>query len=166
MKHLFEQLEELVSQKTVHYGQLIDLMNEEWRCIGGNHVEKLETLLEKKRLLLDTIQQLNLKREQVVREIAGIHGLEPHQISLKDIIRIKDNHRAQRLAHYRRLLRSQIDTINRMNQTNRKLVRQSSRTVKDSIEFLVQPTGNHSPYSSRGDLDDVPLEGRMVSTSA
>ena len=166
MKHLFEQLEELVSQKTVHYGQLIDLMNEEWRYIGGNHVEKLETLLEKKRLLLDTIQQLNLKREQVVREIAGIHGLEPHQISLKDIIRIKDNHRAQRLAHYRRLLRSQIDTINRMNQTNRKLVRQSSRTVKDSIEFLVQPTGNHSPYSSRGNLDDVPLEGRMVSTSA
>ena len=42
MTQLYEQLEDLVQKKTVYYGQLIDLMNEEWRCIGENALEKLE----------------------------------------------------------------------------------------------------------------------------
>jgi len=166
MKQLYEQLENLVQQKTIYYAQLIDLMNEEWRCIGENALEKLEIMLQRKEALLGTLQQLNGLREQVVREIAQTHGMDPHQVSLKDIIRFKDNSQAPRLAHYRRILRSQINIINRMNQANRKLIRQSSRTVKETIDFLVQPAGSPSPYSARGDLDDVPIEGRMVSTSA
>ncbi len=166
MSDSFEQLNYLVEKKTVFYGQLIDILNEEWRHIGENSLEKLEALLTRKETLLITIQELNLQREQVVREIAGASNLSPENITLKDIISIPGNSFKSKLQHFRRVLRSQIDTINRMNLANRKLVRQSARTVKESIEFLVEPGPQHSPYNTRGDLPDAPLEGRMVRTSA
>lgn len=166
MSNSFEQLNHLVEKKTVFYGQLIDILNEEWRHIGENSLEKLEALLTRKETLLITIQELNLQREQVVREIAAASSSIPENITLKDIIAIPDNPFKSRLQHFRRVLRSQIDTINRMNLANRKLVRQSARTVKESIEFLVEPGPQYTPYNTRGDLPDAPLEGRMVRTSA
>lgn len=166
MNDSFEQLDHLVEQKTVFYGQLIDILNEEWRHIGENSLEMLETLLARKETLLITIQELNIKREQVVRDIAVSHGFNSENITLKDIISIPENRFKSRLQHFRRVLRSQIDTINRMNLANRKLVRQSARTVKESIEYLVEPGPQYTPYNTRGDVADAPLEGRMVRTSA
>lgn len=167
MNELFEHLDRLVEQKTVHYGQLIDLLNEEWRHIGGNDLEKLEALLERKEALLITIQDINIQREQVVRAIGEQFGIDPSNLTLKEIIRLPGNDHRSRLQHFRRILRSQIDTINRMNQANRKLVRQSARTVKESIDYLVDPSPQQfSPYNPKGDMTDVPLEGRMVRTSA
>ena len=167
MMELFEQLDRLVEKKTVHYGQLIDLLNEEWRHIGDSDLEKLEALLVRKEALLITIHEINLQREQVVRAIGEQFEIDPVSLTLKEIIRLPGNTHRTRLQHFRRVLRSQIDTINRMNQTNRKLVRQSARTVKESIDYLVEPEPpQFSPYNPKGDVADVPLEGRMVRTSA
>ncbi len=166
MSNHFEHLSHLVEKKTVYYGQLIDLMNEEWRRIGENDLEKLEELLQRKHDLLLTIEQLNQEREQVVQGIAVAHSLAPEGLTLKEIIGLPGNTHKSRLQHFRRTLRSQIDTINKMSQTNRKLIRQSSRTVKESIDYLVEPGPQYTPYDTRGDLPDAPLEGRMVRTSA
>ncbi len=166
MSDSFEQLDDLVEKKTVYYGQLIDILNEEWRHIGENSLDMLESLLTRKETLLITIQELNLQREQVVHEIANQFGLVPEDITLKDIISLPGNPFKSRLQHFRRVLRSQIDSINRTNQANRKLVRQSARTVKESIEYLVEPGPQYTPYNTRGDLADAPLEGHMVRTSA
>ncbi len=166
MSDNFQQLDYLVEKKTVYYGQLIDILNEEWRHIGENSLDHLETLLARKETLLITIQELNIQREQVVRQIATEYNLNQDNITLKEIISIPDNPHKSRLQHFRRVLRSQIDSINRINQANRKLVRQSARTVKESIEYLVETGPQYTPYNPKGDLADAPLEGRMVRTSA
>ena len=87
MMELFEQLDRLVEKKTVHYGQLIDLLNEEWRHIGDSDLEKLEALLVRKEALLITIHEINLQREQVVRAIGEQFEIDPVSLTLKEIIR-------------------------------------------------------------------------------
>jgi flagellar biosynthesis/type III secretory pathway chaperone len=166
MTQLFEQLDKIVEQKTVLYGQFIDLLGEEWRRIAEDSLEKLELILERKASLMMTIENLNMQREQTVAQIAVLYGLDSNALTLKEIIRLQGNPQKHRLAHHRRVLRGQIDTINRMNQANRKLVRQSSQAVKKSIDYLTQPKAQPTPYSSQGNLDEAPMEGRMVSTSA
>ncbi|MFQ5483008.1 MAG: flagellar protein FlgN [Nitrospinaceae bacterium] len=166
MKALYGELEGLIQQKSVLYGRFIDLLGEEWRSLSENSLDKMESLLKHKETLLLSIQELNVHRENVVRSIAEAHGRPPEELTLKDIIRLPGNPSAHRLAHHRRVLRSQIDTLNRMNQANRRLIRQTKRTTQQTLEHLLQPGGISSPYGANGDLAAAPMEGRMVRTSA
>jgi flagellar biosynthesis/type III secretory pathway chaperone len=164
MENTYKVLDELLARKTRLYSVFIDVLKDEWSCVSGYSLERLEQLLEKKEELMGKIQKLNDLREKLVMEIATRKNIPHHEITLKQIVEFPDNIWSKRMSIHREKLREQIETINELNLANRNLINRSAHSNKKSMTWLYQVDAAYTPYHANGQVSDVQLASRMVST--
>lgn len=161
----YRQLDATILKKTVLYGQFIDLLKEEWKQITQFALEKLEKIVERKEALVLEIEQVNQVREHYVAAIAHAKGLDPRNVTLRDIIQMEDNPFARNMAGTRKVLKEQINMLNLQNQDNKNLLRRSAQGVKQSIEHIYPGEKTEGPYHSNGQMNERPLASGVVSMS-
>ncbi len=166
MENSYKILDELLLKKTQLYTKFIDLLKEEWTAVTQYMLERLEEILEKKEVLVEEIQKINVMREKVVQTIAGKQNIPVNEITLNKIIELKENLWSERMQLHREKLREQIELINELNLTNRNLINRSAMTAKKSVTWLYQVDASYSPYHANGQIADPKFESRMVSTDA
>jgi flagellar biosynthesis/type III secretory pathway chaperone len=166
MSDLYHTLDEVLVQKISLYGDLIEVMKEEWTSISEYSREKLEDALERKSLLLAKVHELNYKREEIVQAFAQNLGQTQSEVTLKTIIGLKDNPWGSRMTACREKIREQINTINQMNSDNKQLIGRSSLAMKKSMSWLYELDMAYTPYYSNGQISEPAMQSRVVNTDA
>ena len=164
MSNVYLTLDEVLVQKIALYGEIIEVMNEEWRSISEYSRERLEKALERKESLLVKVHELNQKREEMVGAFAQKLGQSSSEVTLKTIIGMKGNLWGKQMAAHRHKIREQIQTINEMNLSNKQLINRSSLAMKQSMSWLYEVDTNYTPYYSNGQLSEPAMESRVVNT--
>lgn len=164
MSNVYLTLDEVLVQKIALYGEIIEVMNEEWRSISEYSRERLEKALERKESLLVKVHELNQKREEMVGAFAQKLGQSSSEVTLKTIIGMKGNLWGKQMAAHRHQIREQIQTINEINLSNKQLINRSSLAMKQSMSWLYEVDTNYTPYYSNGQLGEPAMESRVVNT--
>ena len=164
MSNAYLALDEVLVQKITLYGEIIEVMNEEWQSISEYSREGLEKALERKESLLVKVHGLNQKREEMVLTFAEKLGQPPSEVTLKTIIGMKANQWRKQMAAHRDTIREQIQTINDKNLSNKQLINRSSLAIKQSMSWLYEVDMNYTPYYSNGQLSEPAMESRVVNT--
>jgi flagellar biosynthesis/type III secretory pathway chaperone len=164
MSNAYLALDEVLVQKITLYGEIIEVMNEEWQSISEYSREGLEKALERKESLLVKVHGLNHKREEMVLTFAEKLGQPPSEVTLKTIIGMKANQWRKQMAAHRDTIREQIQTINDKNLSNKQLINRSSLAIKQSMSWLYEVDTNYTPYYSNGQLSEPAMESRVVNT--
>ena len=164
MSNVYLTLDEVLVQKIALYGEIIEVMNEEWKSISEYSRERLEEALVRKESLLVQVHELNQKREEMVGTFAQKLGQSPSEVTLKTIIGMKGNLWGKQMAAHRDKIREQIQTINEINLSNKKLINRSSLAMKQSMSWLYEVDSNYTPYYSNGQLSEPAMESRVVNT--
>jgi len=166
MSELYQKLDEVLVQKIGLYDELIGVMQEERTSISEYSRENLESVLERKSLLLARVHELNHKREEIVQAFAVNLGQQQSEVTLKTIIGLKENPWGRRMATCREKIRQQINTINQMNLDNKQLINRSSQTMKKSMSWLYELDMAYTPYYSNGQISEPTMGSRVVNTDA
>ena len=164
MSDLYHTLDDVLILKIKLYGEIIEVMNEEWNSITDYSRERLESALERKELLLAKVHELNLKREDIVRTFAEKLGRPQTEVTLKTIIDLKDNLFGTRMSDHRETIRGQIKTINELNASNKQLINRSALAMKQSMSWLYEVDTDYTPYYANGQLSEPAMESRVVNT--
>ena len=164
MSNAYLALDEILVQKISLYGEIIEVMNEEWQSISEYSRERLEKALERKESLLVKVHELNQKREEMVQRFAQQLGKFPSEVTLKTIIEIQGNLLGKQMAAHREKIREQIEMINEKNLSNKQLINRSSLAMKQSMSWLYEVDTNYTPYYSNGQLSEPAMESRVVNT--
>jgi flagellar biosynthesis/type III secretory pathway chaperone len=164
MSNVYLALDEVLVQKISLYGEIIEVMNEEWQSISEYSRERLEKALERKELLLVEVHGLNQKREEIVQRFAQQLGKFPSEVTLKTIIEMQGNLLGKQMAAHREKIREQIETITEKNLSNKQLINRSSLAMKQSMSWLYEVDMNYTPYYSNGQLSEPAMESRVVNT--
>ncbi|MFQ5672645.1 MAG: flagellar protein FlgN [Nitrospinales bacterium] len=165
MTRLYKLLVSQMRQKIALYNELIPLFQEEWDSIVDYSLDEVRAVLKKKEILALKMQMLEENRLKVVAEIANHLGVDPENLTLRDIIKVCGRPLSTQLTAQRETLLSQISAIFDYSEKNKHLVNRSSLSIKKSLVFLHRTQDSaEAAYGADGHRGEGKALCRMLST--
>lgn len=138
--------------------ELIDILNYQKECFDGLYtlaqykeqaiiqkdLELITEIVKKEEEFIGRVNNLDKKREGLLKDIAIVIRISPKDIRLSDIIdKIgKDNEAAQKLSLLRQELIDKTEKLKKQNEINSMLINQSLEFVNFTINALEGLRGN------------------------
>lgn len=133
MASLIETLVDVLEQENIQYRNLLELSRRKTTVIVQGLVDELQSMIGEEQKILDSINSLEVKREENVKDIATVLNISKEEIKVESIITILEKQpREQELlqkVHFE--LKKTLNELAKANDNNKILLQESL----DMIEF-------------------------------
>lgn len=133
---MLNQLGQILKDKIKLYQKLKTILQEEKNVLGKGNISQFQNFLTKKELIIKKLRDLEEKRKAVLKEIAHEMNLSFEGISLSKIINKASGPISLKLKKSRIQLIELINSINKLNLYNEKLVSKSSLSNEKILAFF------------------------------
>ena len=149
MAGLIDELVNVMSQENDIYKDLIPIVSEKTRVIIKNDLTALQEITDKEQRVVERINSLERKREEVIKNIGVVLNRDPKTLGMKNLIKIMAKQPAEqrRLAEIHDELSSTLKTLVTINDRNKLLIQQSLEMIEFDLNILqssrMSPSGNN-----------------------
>ena len=165
MDVLFEKLIGLLESQTGLYSSLLTVLQAEKAAALNSDLEPLNRAVKEKENVLLEIRILEEQRLNMLNQVAGFIGKPTRQLTLKRLAQQLPDPYAEQVRTCRSNLISLTQSIQELNNSNRKLFRRSLELVKGSINLLGSLRSPAPVYCQAGKLGTATSSGRVLSGS-
>jgi hypothetical protein len=151
MASLIETFIDVLNQEEAEYEKLLELSDYKTSIIVKNDVDELQSVLLKEQALLDSIDRIEEKRKESVRDICDVLNLKASDIKLEDIIQMlkKQPKEHEQLEDIQARMKKTMGQLMKINENNRVLVKDSLDMVEFELNLaknamLAPQTANYS----------------------
>ena len=149
MAGLIDELVSIMSQENDIYKDLIPIVSEKTRVIIKNDLTALQEITDKEQRVIERINSLERKREEVIKNIGVVLNRNPETLGMKNLIKImaKQPKEQKRLAQIHDELSGTLKTLVTINDRNKLLIEQSLEMINFDLNILqssrMNPAGNN-----------------------
>lgn len=138
MASLIDELIGVLNKEYEIYHELIPVAEEKTKIIVRNDVEALQQITEQEQLVVEKINVLEKRREEIVVSIATVINKRPEDLNLKAIIQILESQPKEQMAlsEVRDNLNKVIKRLVEINNRNQALIQQSLEMIEFNMNFI------------------------------
>lgn len=133
---MLNQFNQILKDKIKLYQELKTILQEEKNVLVKGNISRFQNFLTKKELIIKKLRDIEEKRKTVLKEIAHEMGLPFEGISLSKIIKKASSPISVELKKSRIQLIELINSIDKLNLYNEKLVSKSSLSNEKILDFF------------------------------
>lgn len=134
------------------YAELIPIEEEKTRAIVSNDLDKMQSITDQEREMVDKTTALEAKREEVAVNIATVLGKDPKTITLDEIEESlqKQPEDRKNLQAIHDKLKKTVHRLRDVNEMNKELLQESMDMVEFNMNVMrsAQMTAGSSNYGS------------------
>lgn len=120
------------------YRELNSLAGDKKKVIIDNDIEELGQLLEKDKQLINSLEELETKRNELINQFKEQNNIESKEIKFKQLVDKVSSPWHEKLLSIRKKLVEIIDELHRQNQQNKTLVEQSLKYNNFSVDMIMK----------------------------
>jgi len=162
-------MEELIitlEQEYDIYEQLIPIAENKTKVIVSNNLQTLQVITEQEQIMIEKINALERKREEVIVNIGTVISREPSTLNIKMIIQLleKQPKEQKQLSEIHDNLKKTIQRLVQINNHNKSLIQQSLEMIEFNMNFIQSTRmspGNHSYNKGASEFDMPSLQTGM-----
>jgi flagellar biosynthesis/type III secretory pathway chaperone len=163
MELLLEKLIELLESQKHLYAGLLKVLQEEKAAAVNSHLEALNRAVKEKENVLLEIRILEEQRIKMLNQVAAALGLPVGGLTLKRLAQKAPHPYAGRVTACRSSLLSLTQSIQEINNSNRRIFKRSLQLVRGSINLLGNLRAPAPVYGQTGKLGNAAAGGRVLS---
>jgi len=162
---LIEELITTLQGECKIYEQLVPMAQQKTQILVKNDLESLQAITEAEQEMVERINLLENKREEVVKNIGTVIGRKPEELHINTIIGIleKQPKEQKELIEVHDNLQSTIQKLMEVNNHNKSLLQQSLEMIEFNMNFIQSTRmspGNRS-YTKGATQEDPSLQTGM-----
>jgi len=162
-------MEELITtleQEYDIYKQLIPIAENKTKVIVSNEILSLQVITEQEQSMIEKINALEHKREEVIANIGTVISREPSTLHISIIIQLleKQPKEQKQLSEVHDNLIKAIQRLVQINNQNKLLIQQSLEMIEFNMNFIQSTRmspGNHSYNKGASEFDMPSLQTGM-----
>lgn len=149
MPGLIDDLVDIMSKENEIYKDLIPIASKKTNVIIKNDLTALQDITDQEQLVIEQINSLERKREEVIKNIGTVLGKDPRALDMKTLIKImgKQPKEQLRLSRIHDELKGTLKSLVMINDRNKVLIEQSLEMIEFNINLLqssrMMPEGNN-----------------------
>ena len=138
MASLIDELVGILEQEYESYQQLLPIAMEKTRVIVKNDINALQEITAKEQLVVDRINSMERKRNEVMSNIKTVLGKKAETINLASLIQLleKQPKEQKALSKVRDNLKSAVIQLTEVNDRNKTLIQQSLEMIEFNMNFI------------------------------
>lgn len=138
MAGLIDELAAVLDAENSEYITLIDLSAEKTGYIVNNDIDNLQRIVAKEQEVVDRVNALEKKRENITGEICSILKIDPSQLTVKVLIELlhKQKREHDLLAEVHERLRRTVDKMVNINEQNMALMKESLEMLEFEMNLI------------------------------
>lgn len=162
IRPLLEELQGVLQAEIEAYEQLLACQQAERQLLVARVLEPFLTHLQAKEHLLQTMSQLEHKRQQVLHRLAPLLGFPHSEVTLQQLSLCVPEPFAKTLLQYRSRLQGIMQPLQRCNRDHARLLQDSLTLIDETRRFLAALAPDSPTYQRSGTFP-VPRQGRLLS---
>lgn len=161
MASIIEELITILEKEYKLYEEIIPIAHEKTTIIVGNDLESLQRITEQEQAVLDKVNALERKREEVIVNVATVINQDAATLTVKEIIDMleKQPKEQQQLAQIHDNLKKTVYQLIDINSHNTSLIQQSLEMIEFNLNFVqstrMSPGSNN--YTKGASTMDLPV---------
>lgn len=138
MASLIEELIDTLGQEADIYKELITIAENKTQVIVSNDLNALQEITAKEQLLVDKVNVLDKKREEIINNIGIVVSKNPNSINIRTVIKMMDNqpNEKKRLCEIHDKLKNTLRRLVEINNHNKSLIQQSLEMIEFNMNFI------------------------------
>lgn len=138
MASLMENLISVLEAEGTAYEELLELSMRKTPVIIGGDLEGLQKITDEEQIIVARINHLDVKREEVTKDIANVLNKDVTKLKLADIIQMLSRRPVEqnRLAAAHDKLKEVVGQIKKINEQNRDLIQRSLEMVEFDLNLI------------------------------
>lgn len=161
MASLIEELINTLEQENEIYKQLIPVSEEKTKIIVSNDLQALQNITAKEQNIIERINGLEKKREEVIVNIGTVIGKKPNLLNIGAIANLleKQPEEQKQLSIIHDNLKKTIQRLMEINSHNKSLIDQSLEMIEFNMNFIQSTRmlpGNNN-YTKGASAIDTPV---------
>ncbi|MCR5687311.1 MAG: flagellar protein FlgN [Lachnospiraceae bacterium] len=152
MASLIEELIGTLNKENEEYEKLLELSRRKSAAIVGRDIPALEKITDDEQTVMTTIENLDVKRAQVTRDIADVINKDVETLKLSVLVELlsKQPDEQSRLSDVHDRLKTTVSSVRQINESNRQLIEQSLEMVEFDLNMArsmrqAPETNNYGP---------------------
>ena len=155
MASLIEELTTTLQQEEKIYQNLIPIEEEKTQMIVSNNLESLSEITKQEQEFISEVNELEKKREEIVKNIATVLGKESSKLTIRTIIELlKGQNEQKNLARVYDTLTKTLDRVVSINEQNKALIKQSLDMIEFNMNFYQSIQKANSNNYNKGAYSD------------
>jgi flagellar biosynthesis/type III secretory pathway chaperone len=159
---LLEELQGILQAEIEAYEQLLEYQQAEKQLLVARDLEPFLTHLQAKEHLLQTMSQLEHKRQQLLHRLAPLLGFPNSEVTLHQLSMRVPAPFSKTLLQYRSRLQGILQPLQRCNRDNARLLQDSLTLIDETRRFLAALVPDSPTYQRSGTFLG-PRQGRLLS---
>ncbi|MDD5934726.1 MAG: flagellar protein FlgN [Clostridiales bacterium] len=141
MASLIQELIQTLQSEEALYKELVPIATKKTKVIIDNDLTSLQQITDQEQFIVDKINALERKREEVVINIGTVISRNPSTLTMKKIIEMleKQPEEQKKLSEIHDSLKSVLNTMVELNNRNKSLIQQSLEMIEFNMN-LIQST--------------------------
>jgi len=138
---LIEEFISVMESEDGIYKELIPIVDKKTRIIINNDLQALQDITEQEQIMIERINALERKREEVIVNIGTVVNKDPRTLDMKTVIRLMEKQPSEqrRLMVIHDSLKGSLNQIAQINELNKSLIQQSLEMIEFNVN-LIQST--------------------------
>lgn len=138
MASLIEELIDTLGQEAKLYNELIEIAESKTQVIVSNDLVALQAITVQEQYMVENVNNIDKKREEIVKNIGIVVNKNPETINLKTIIQMmeKQPNEKQHLCEVHDNLKKTIHRLVEINNHNKSLIQQSLEMIEFNMNFV------------------------------
>lgn len=138
MASLMENLIEVLDQESQEYENLVELSMKKTPVIVAGELEQLAKITDEEQTVVDRINRLEQKRQEVFTDIANVTNKDVNTLMLTDLVEMLKSRpeEQQKLARVHDRLSTAVHEVKRINEQNRILIQNALEMVEFDMNML------------------------------
>lgn len=162
MAGMIEELIYIMNGENEIYQDLIPIEEEKTKVIIKNDLQALQNITDREQLIVEKINSLERKREEVIKNIGTVVGHDPKTLTVRALLEILKNQPEQRvkLSRIHDDLLSTVQRLVAINNQNGTLIKQSLEMLDFNMNIIrgTRMSPGVANYN-RSAYEDISLEG-------
>ena len=138
MASLIEDLITTLEMEITEYTKLLELSEKKTPIIVKGDIEKLRKITDDEQGVADRIVNLDSKRAEITKDIAGVLNTDVETLTLSVLIQVLERRpvEQQQLAGVRDRLKTVVDSVKMVNGNNMELINRSLEMVEFDLNLM------------------------------
>lgn len=138
---LIEEFISVMESEDKVYKELMPIAERKTRIIIDNDLQALQDITEQEQRMIEKINALERKREEVIVNIGTVINKNPSSLDMKSLVKIleKQPSEQKKLAMIHDSLKGNIKRLTQINERNKSLIKQSLEMIEFNMN-LIQST--------------------------
>lgn len=149
MKTVLNDLMELIRAHRDIYSNLLRLSQLKKEALISANVKELENIINAEELIIIHLGEVERKRQNSVRELAKLTGIDEDSIDIDYIVKLMDSEQKTELEEIKEELKNVLDDVSKNNEINSKLIETQLNYIDLTFE-LIAGADKSEDYNRQG----------------